>query len=179
MCFRPLLVAALIPSVGLAEEPASSLVPEQLDDLALLGRYSTVLRDKPGLGGPIGLTLGGLASTGAGVAGLVFAQRFLNAESGIDETRGLSTAALVLGAATLTAGIAWWIQRGLARLEADRELTALDDELQRRGLSVTAGDADASSSGGVSPHVALGLLSLLPLFALLALVALGGGGGPR
>lgn len=189
MSFRLLLLAVLMPAVVLAEEPkrsplradGASLAPQERSDWELIGEKQSLLHEKPGLGGPVGLTFGGLASLGLGVAALWVTNG--SQQPGGDSARAGSVALVALGAATLTAGIAWWIKRGLARLGADREVTALNTEFVRRGLRTAESEdptyESASASPGLSSQQVLGLLGVVALLGLMALGAGVAGGGPH
>lgn len=93
--------------------------------------YADVLREKPGLGGPIAVTLSGTAALGVGAVSL-FNDNLQN--------KTIPVGFLVAGAAATIGGVAWWVQRGGARAASDSRLQVINARLARRGLPAVHSD---------------------------------------
>jgi hypothetical protein len=124
-----------------ASEPAPSLEPEEAiapvdaEGCALRDEYLTEAEHKPGLGGPIALTLGGFATAGLAGAGAVL----LNENN---QPVALPIALAAGGAAAVLAGIAWWINRSLQRAEVDRKLVAIKARIASHGFRLSKRDEE-------------------------------------
>lgn len=117
------------------------LVPEETtrpptdEERALKDEYQYVYVDKPGLGGPIAITLSGLAAAGLGGAGIYLFQQN-------EQAVGLPVALTIGGAVMAVAGIAWWAVRAGQRAESDRKLLAIKQKLASHGFRLAKRDED-------------------------------------